>query len=466
MRQRLLEASGELLVERGWSGTSTTLVSKRPASPAARKLHHSDQGRTGPRRRRAPGAKSRAEPPTPPRVADRAAHPAMLEMLAEHFHRPGVHRRPRALGRGPHRPDLHAAVGPLSSGSAARSTGAPSSCSAPTRAAGGPRAGAGHPRPGPPGSGQHDQRRHRPPGPDPRPVGPRPGRPADPADPAAEAAMTPRPQRIAPPTHRAGDRLADVLADLARRATRSTRPSRTSPHPAGAPRPRRPAWTIPTRSPTWPGPKWWSGGHRRHRQGRLGGVVLAALEDPDGAVDAEAAQAPRPTRRPARSPVAGHLAGPGRHVARPRGARPAPAPMEATPRWPPRASWRPGRTRRPPTHSGYAGRADRPVRHVVHLGVLPAKPPLRRPRRLRRPSRPDPRGPRAARRRSPRGPADRRSPVRCAGRHGLALLVTPARPPRRHRPGRARGRFGTPTSVDVAQAFAGPSVRCLPARWT
>jgi AcrR family transcriptional regulator len=40
MRQRLLDATVELLVERGWSGTSTTLVSKRAGVSRGAQLHH------------------------------------------------------------------------------------------------------------------------------------------------------------------------------------------------------------------------------------------------------------------------------------------------------------------------------------------------------------------------------------------------------------------------------------------
>jgi AcrR family transcriptional regulator len=40
MRQRLLEATIELLVERGWSGTSTTLVSQRAGVSRGAQLHH------------------------------------------------------------------------------------------------------------------------------------------------------------------------------------------------------------------------------------------------------------------------------------------------------------------------------------------------------------------------------------------------------------------------------------------
>jgi AcrR family transcriptional regulator len=40
MRTRLLEATVELLAERGWSGTSTTLVSKRAGVSRGAQLHH------------------------------------------------------------------------------------------------------------------------------------------------------------------------------------------------------------------------------------------------------------------------------------------------------------------------------------------------------------------------------------------------------------------------------------------
>jgi AcrR family transcriptional regulator len=40
MRQRLLDATVEVLVERGWSGTSTTLVSQRAGVSRGAQLHH------------------------------------------------------------------------------------------------------------------------------------------------------------------------------------------------------------------------------------------------------------------------------------------------------------------------------------------------------------------------------------------------------------------------------------------
>ncbi|MEP7090731.1 MAG: helix-turn-helix domain-containing protein, partial [Nocardioidaceae bacterium] len=40
MRQRLLDATVECLVEHGWSGTSTTLVSRRAGVSRGAQLHH------------------------------------------------------------------------------------------------------------------------------------------------------------------------------------------------------------------------------------------------------------------------------------------------------------------------------------------------------------------------------------------------------------------------------------------
>ena len=109
MRQRLLDATVECLVERGWSGTSTTLVSQRAGVSRGAQLHHfptksatscwppsstsSDVAAAELRARRGRAAR-------PGRRRTRA----VLEMLADALHRPGVRRRPRALGRGPHRP--------------------------------------------------------------------------------------------------------------------------------------------------------------------------------------------------------------------------------------------------------------------------------------------------------------------------------------------------------------------------
>jgi AcrR family transcriptional regulator len=88
MRQRLLDATVEVLVERGWSGTSTTLVSQRAGVSRGAQLHHfptkadlvlaavehlSDA-------RRADLQVAAAELPT-----GRRRTRAVLEMLAVHF---------------------------------------------------------------------------------------------------------------------------------------------------------------------------------------------------------------------------------------------------------------------------------------------------------------------------------------------------------------------------------------------
>ena len=88
MRQRLLDATVECLVERGWSGTSTTLVSQRAGVSRGAQLHHfptkadlvlaavehlSDA-------RRADLEAAAAELPT-----GRRRTRAVLEMLAVHF---------------------------------------------------------------------------------------------------------------------------------------------------------------------------------------------------------------------------------------------------------------------------------------------------------------------------------------------------------------------------------------------
>ena len=177
MRQRLLDATVECLVERGWSGTSTTLVSQRAGVSRGAQLHHfptkndlvlAAVEHLSARRGGTSSQAAAAELPTGPRRTR-----AVLEMLARPLHRPGVRRRARAVGRGPHR--RRAAGGRRPARAADRPGDAPLHRRAARRRrvrAGRPRAGAGHPRPGPrPRPGQHDHRRHRPPRPDPRRVG-------------------------------------------------------------------------------------------------------------------------------------------------------------------------------------------------------------------------------------------------------------------------------------------------------
>ncbi|HEU4568136.1 MAG TPA: TetR/AcrR family transcriptional regulator [Marmoricola sp.] len=88
MRQRLMEATVDCLVEHGWSGTSTTLVSRRAGVSRGAQLHHfptkqdlvfaAVQHLTDAR-----GAELAAAAESLPAGRRRAR--AVLEMLAEHF---------------------------------------------------------------------------------------------------------------------------------------------------------------------------------------------------------------------------------------------------------------------------------------------------------------------------------------------------------------------------------------------
>ena len=106
MRQRLLDATVECLVEVGWSGTSTTLVSQRAGVSRGAQLHHfptknalvlaavehlSEARRDELRAAAADLPRGRGAP-SGPRHARRP------------LHRSGVHRRARAVGGRPHRP--------------------------------------------------------------------------------------------------------------------------------------------------------------------------------------------------------------------------------------------------------------------------------------------------------------------------------------------------------------------------
>ena len=125
MRQRLLDATVECLVERGWSGTSTTLVSERAGVSRGAQLHHfptkndlvvaavehlSEQrgeelqrAADGlPRGRDAPERSCRCSASTSP---------------------PGVQRRARAVGGGPQRRRAARRRGAVRAGSAGRPTG-------------------------------------------------------------------------------------------------------------------------------------------------------------------------------------------------------------------------------------------------------------------------------------------------------------------------------------------------------
>ena len=91
MRQRLLEATVELLVERGWSGTSTTLVSKRAGVSRGAQLHHfptkNDLVLAAVEHLSEVRGRELAEAATKLPTGRRRTR-AVLEMLAEHFTSP------------------------------------------------------------------------------------------------------------------------------------------------------------------------------------------------------------------------------------------------------------------------------------------------------------------------------------------------------------------------------------------
>ncbi len=116
MRQRLLEATVELLVERGWSGTSTTLVSKRAGVSRGAQLHHFPTKNdlvlaavghlSEVRSEELASAATRL-----PRGKRRTR--AVLEMLAEHFTSPVFTAALELWVAARTDATLHAAVGPL-----------------------------------------------------------------------------------------------------------------------------------------------------------------------------------------------------------------------------------------------------------------------------------------------------------------------------------------------------------------
>jgi AcrR family transcriptional regulator len=116
MRQRLLEATIELLVERGWSGTSTTLVSKRAGVSRGAQLHHFPTKNdlvlaavahlSDVRGRELAEAATRL--PTGPRRTR-----AVLEMLADHFTSPVFTAALELWVAARTDPNLLAALGPL-----------------------------------------------------------------------------------------------------------------------------------------------------------------------------------------------------------------------------------------------------------------------------------------------------------------------------------------------------------------
>jgi AcrR family transcriptional regulator len=116
MRRRLLEATIECLVERGWSGTSTTLVSQRAGVSRGAQLHHfptkSDLviaavEHMGARRSEQLFERAAALP----RGAGRTR--AVLDLLAEHFTSPLFTAALELWVAARSDTQLHAAVAPL-----------------------------------------------------------------------------------------------------------------------------------------------------------------------------------------------------------------------------------------------------------------------------------------------------------------------------------------------------------------
>jgi AcrR family transcriptional regulator len=116
MRQRLLEATIDCLVERGWSGTSTTLVSRRAGVSRGAQLHHfptktdlvvAAVEHMGRRRSEALFEKAA----TLPRGRRRTR--AVLDLLAEHFTSPLFIAALELWVAARTDPQLHAAVAPL-----------------------------------------------------------------------------------------------------------------------------------------------------------------------------------------------------------------------------------------------------------------------------------------------------------------------------------------------------------------
>jgi AcrR family transcriptional regulator len=116
MRQRLLDATVECLVERGWSGTSTTLVSQRAGVSRGAQLHHfptkNDLVIAAVEHLSEVRGQELAEAAAAlPDGARRTR--AVLEMLADHFTSPVFTAALELWVAARTDPDLQAAVGPL-----------------------------------------------------------------------------------------------------------------------------------------------------------------------------------------------------------------------------------------------------------------------------------------------------------------------------------------------------------------
>ena len=116
MRRRLLEATIDCLVERGWSGTSTTLVSRRAGVSRGAQLHHfptttdlvvAAVEHMGARRSEELFEKAATLPAGARRTR------AVLDLLAEHFTSPLFTAALELWVAARTDPQLHAAVAPL-----------------------------------------------------------------------------------------------------------------------------------------------------------------------------------------------------------------------------------------------------------------------------------------------------------------------------------------------------------------
>jgi AcrR family transcriptional regulator len=116
MRQRLLDATVECLVERGWSGTSTTLVSQRAGVSRGAQLHHFPT-----KNDLVVAAVEHLSEVRGQELADAAAAlpaggrrtRAVLEMLADHFTSPVFIAALELWVAARTDPELQRAVGPL-----------------------------------------------------------------------------------------------------------------------------------------------------------------------------------------------------------------------------------------------------------------------------------------------------------------------------------------------------------------
>jgi AcrR family transcriptional regulator len=116
MRSRLLEATVDCLVERGWSGTSTTVVSQRAGVSRGAQLHHFPTKNllvlaAVEHLSEVRGAELRAAAATLPRGPRRTRR--ILEVLAEHFTSPVFTAALELWVAARTDPQLLAAVGPL-----------------------------------------------------------------------------------------------------------------------------------------------------------------------------------------------------------------------------------------------------------------------------------------------------------------------------------------------------------------